>query len=83
MLQRAGHIHSLELQPRFEIMPAVKFNGKTLRKRFYVADFSYTEGAKKIVEDVKSPITRRNPVYTLKRQLFLLQYRKQYELRET
>lgn len=74
MLQRAGEISGLELQPKFEILPAVKWNGKTLRKRFYIADFRYIENGKEIIEDVKSEGTIMNPVYTLKRQLFLLKY---------
>ena len=76
MLQRAGEISKLELQPKFEIVPDVYwFNEeKTLRKRYYIADFSYFENGNKTVEDVKSAITRKNPVYTLKRQLFLLKY---------
>lgn len=74
MLQRIGGIYDLELQPKFEIISNVIWNHKTLRKRYYIADFTYYENGNKIVEDVKSVITRKNPVYTLKRQLFLLKY---------
>lgn len=35
----------------------------------YVADFVYTENGKQIVEDVKSPATRKLPVYRLKKKL--------------
>ena len=74
MLQKAGEISGLELQPKFMIIPHVLWNGKILKTRFYIADFAYYENCKKTVEDVKSVIIRKNPVYTLKRQLFLLKY---------
>ena len=76
MMQRAGEISKLELQPKFEIVPDViwLYASRILRKRYYIADFSYFENCIKTVEDVKSAITRKNPVYTLKRQLFLLKY---------
>lgn len=71
---KKGKITDLELQPKFKIIDAVKYNGKTLQSRYYVADFKYTMGEKTFVVDVKSEITRKNPVYTLKRQMFLLKY---------
>ena len=74
MLQRAGEISSLVLQPKFMIIPTVLWNHKIFRRRYYIADFTYYENGYKIVEDVKSAITRKNPTYTLKRQLFLLKY---------
>ena len=74
MMEKAGLIKNLALQPKFEIIPAVKWNGKTYRKRSYLADFIYKEDGVVIVEDVKSFITKKNPVYTLKRQLFLIKY---------
>lgn len=76
LLQLAGHITGLEYQPEFEICPRVKWNGKTLRVRKYRADFAYIDAKSgmKTVEDVKSDITKKIPVYTLKRQLFLSQY---------
>ena len=75
MLQKAGEISCLELQPKFEILPAVNWNVKKLQARHYIADFTYRlENGNIIVEDVKSASTRKNPVYTLKRQLFLLKY---------
>ena len=74
MLQRAGEINNLMVQPKFEIISNVVWNHKTLRKRYYIADFSYFENGNKTIEDVKSAITRKNPVYTLKKQLFILKY---------
>ena len=75
----AGAIDDLELQPRFEIVPQHKFNGKTQAKRSYVADFKYNEGNNIVVEDVKGFQTA---MYRLKRSLFLTQY-PQYKFIET
>ena len=71
MLQKAGEISDLELQPKFEIVPGVKWNGKKHRARFYIGDFLYKENGLTIVEDTKG---FRTPIYKIKRQLFLIQY---------
>lgn len=79
MLLNTGVISELKLQPRFEICPKVKWNGKTIAKRSYVADFQYIENGITIVEDVKGV---RTDTYMLKRSLFLTQY-PQYKFIET
>lgn len=71
ILERSNLISDLKLQQRFEICPA-RYGNK--RARYYVADFVYIENGKKIIEDVKSPITRKNPVYSLKKALILANY---------
>ncbi len=35
----------------------------------YVADFTYVENGQQVIEDVKSPITRLNPVFRLKKKM--------------
>ena len=70
-LEKLGEIQNLELQPSFEICPSVVWNGKTLRKRVYRADFKYKKNDKWIVEDVKG---FRTQLFLLKRSLFLTQY---------
>lgn len=72
-LVRLGQIKNLERQVRFEICPKVP-GQKGSRKRFYVADFVYEEKGRMVIEDVKSPITRKNPVYSLKKQLVQVKY---------
>lgn len=79
MLEKAGVISGLTLQPKFEICDRVKWNGKTIPKKFYIADFQYIENGVEIVEDVKGMITS---VYSLKRSLFLTKY-PQYRFIET
>lgn len=83
MLERVGLITDLELQPKFGIAKKVKWNDRTLRGIFYVADFMYRQDSETIVEDVKSEATRELSLYILKRQLFLLQYGNKYKFIET
>ena len=79
MLEKTGFISSLKLQQKFEIVPK---KGNNKRARFYIADFTYTEKGKQIIEDVKSEITRKNPLYSLKKALMLYLY-PDYVFRET
>ncbi len=71
LLEKQGFISDLKLQVRFEICPK-KNNNK--RARYYVADFVYSEKNQKVIEDVKSYITKKNPVYSLKKALILANY---------
>jgi len=81
ILQKMGAICDLELQKRFEICPK---KNKNNRARYYVADFVYTDRRtnKKVIEDVKSFITRKNALYSLKKALVLAHY-PEYVFRET
>lgn len=67
LLERAGEISNLELQPRFLLQDSFKKNGRTFRKIEYVADFKYIENGKTIVEDVKGIQT---DVFKLKYKIF-------------
>src|SRR5215472_11982204 len=62
LLERAGEIHHIEIQPRYDIV----VNGKHIC--YYYADFRYKDVAKDavVVEDVKSPATK-TAVYRLKK----------------
>ncbi len=75
LMQRAGEISDLELQPKFELVKGVKFSGDARAKPAvrYFADFAYTDTAtgKRIVEDVKSPVTKEKPSYKMKRHMML------------
>lgn len=79
MLEKAGKITELERQKRFELQPAFCYQGHKQRAIFYVCDFFYRQGDKYIIEDVKSPITKNNAVYKLKKKMML--YRG-YEIKE-
>jgi hypothetical protein len=60
LLQKAGVIEGLELQPRYDLI----INGK--KCGFYKADFRYNEAGNQVVEDVKG---MKTPVYNLKKKL--------------
>ena len=74
LLERAGVIENLKLQPRFLLQEGFTYNGHKERKIEYVADFQYERNGQTIVEDVKSKATRTE-VYKLKRKLFLYRYK--------
>ena len=72
MLQKAGVIRCLAKQAPFELLPTFKDKqGITERGIKYIADFVYYDNEKKslVIEDVKSPFTRRLPAYVIKRKL--------------
>ena len=71
LLEKAGQIKGLELQPQFLLQEGFKKNGKTYRKIEYIADFMYIENGKVIIEDVKGMET---DVFKLKRKLFEYKY---------
>jgi len=64
LLERAGEISGLRLQPAFPL----DVNGVPVCR--YVGDFAYVREGVEVVEDVKSPITRKNPTYRIKAKLF-------------
>jgi len=77
LLQRAGKIEGLEIQPRY----VIKIRGKPVllrsarypngRKLTYVADFLYLNPSRDeiIIEDVKMQSGHRTEVYKIKRAL--------------
>ena len=72
LLEKAGEIKKLQLQPRFTLQESFKYQGKTERKINYIADFLYEEkNGQAVVEDTKG---FRTDVYKLKRKLFLKRY---------
>jgi hypothetical protein len=64
LLERAGLIRGIELQPRYDLI----VNGHKLG--FYRGDFRYKDVATDtvVLEDVKSPVTK-TAVYQLKKKL--------------
>ncbi len=66
MLERAGKVSNLALQPAFELAPAVSIAGKLKKPLRYVADFSYIKNGKIITEDVKG---MKTDVYLIKKHL--------------
>jgi hypothetical protein len=72
LLEQAGTICELELQPRFTLQRAFKDNeGNHIRAITYKADFQYIEDGEIIVEDSKGFWTQ---VFKIKRKMFLFFY---------
>ena len=64
LLENAGEIKALVVHPIYRL----DINDEHICK--YIADFNYkTKSGQVIVEDVKSPITKKLPVYRLKKKL--------------
>lgn len=78
LLVKLKVITELKLQVKFKLMDGVIYSvNKNSRKDvYYVADFTYTnlETNTLVVEDVKSPSTRKNSVYQLKKHLMKLNH---------
>lgn len=75
LLERVGDIRFLSLQPRFLIIEARGSENKAV----FTADFMYhvdrNDGTLEIVvEDVKSPPTRKKPDYINRRKMFKQKY---------
>lgn len=72
LLEKAGHIRDLELQPRFplEVVERWRPHGTVKTCGYYTADFRYVdaETAAVIVEDVKSGPTK-TAAYRLRKKL--------------
>lgn len=79
VLEKAGAITDLERQKKFILQPSFYYQGKKQRPIIYICDFCYKQNGKTIIEDVKSPITKNNQVYKLKKKMMLY---KGYEVKE-
>ena len=60
LLEIAGEITKLELQPRYDLII------NDVKCGFYKADFRYLDNGKLVVEDVKG---MKTPIYNLKKKL--------------
>lgn len=71
-LKSNGVVSNFELQPKYQLQPTFKKNGKTFRSIDYVADFLvyYADGKQEVV-DVKGMITTD---FAIKRKLFEYRY---------
>lgn len=71
ILETAGTIKNLQIQPKFRLMDSYKYDGKTIKAIDYIADFMYEEDGKRIIEDVKGIKTQ---AYIIKSKLFIKKY---------
>ena len=70
LLQKSWVIKDLLLQPKFELQPGFKYNGKSIQPITYIADFLYYDNERMIyiVEDTKG---YKTDLYMLKKKIFL------------
>lgn len=73
LMEAAGEIRNLELQPEFVLQPKMRVDGEVLRAIVYRGDFSYYSCAtgKRILEDSKG---FRTAVYLMKRKMLLAKF---------
>lgn len=69
MLEKAGIITNLKRQVRFPLIEKSQYG----REIAYIADFTYVEKGKQVVEDTKSEATK-TPLYRLKKRLVAEKY---------
>ena len=71
IMQSAGEISDLKMQVPYVLQPGfTDKDGKKVQAIKYVADFTYmTKDMELVIEDVKSPATRKNPVYRMKKKM--------------
>ena len=69
LMEKAKAIQDLKCQVSFPLVPKSKY-GREIK---YVADFTYYEDGRLVVEDTKSPATK-TPVYRLKKRLMAEKY---------
>lgn len=82
--EKNGEISDLQEQVPFLLQEKiVDEKGKVLERAIkIVLDFAYNENGEKIVEDVKSWITKRNRAYIMKRKMFKKLY-PEYKFKES
>jgi len=73
LMEMAGEIENLILQPKYKLQDDFKYKGKTIKAIYYIADFRYYDVSEKetVIEDCKGVKTA---VYRLKKKLFLHKY---------
>lgn len=72
LLQKAGAISRLQIQVRYELIPARKYADMSdERSCDYIADFVYNDGENLIIEDTKG---RKTKEYIIKRKLLKEKY---------
>lgn len=75
ILEKAGEITKIELQPSFLLQPGYKVDGKKVQPIFYRADFrvTYADGRVEVI-DVKASHRFKDKVYRLKKKMLLYRY---------
>ena len=75
LLEAAGEIQNLQVHPKYTLLKGFKDrNNKKIRAITVSWDFFYTRGTQSYVEDVKSPITRKETAYNIRKRLFIAKF---------
>ncbi len=70
LLERAGEISDIDLQPRYRLQDSFKYDGTTYRSINYTPDFRYKKNGEVVVEEVKG---FADTSYKIRKRLFLFQ----------
>jgi len=70
LLERAGHITEIELQPEYLLQEGFRYDGKAYRSIKYTPDFRYKKDGDIVVEEVKG---FADTSYKIRKRLFLFQ----------
>jgi len=75
LLEAAGEIRRLRRQPRYSLFALPHAPGASAIVGHFTPDFGYvTRDGLAVIEDVKSPITRKETAYRLRKKLFEANY---------
>lgn len=75
LLEAAGEIQNLQVHPKFTLQESFRDrNKKAIRAITVTWDFYYTRNTQAYVEDVKSPVTRKETAYNIRKRLFIAKY---------
>lgn len=75
LLKMAGEITDVEIHPKYDLHVSDFETGEPVLIGRYVGDFSYfTKDGGFILEDVKSPVTRKNALYRWKKKHVKAEY---------
>ena len=81
VLQKVGLIKGLQRQVTYDLADSVILHGRRKPKLRFIADFTYIKGGLLVVEDVKSAITKIDPVFRIK--LHLMKFTHNIEVKLT
>ena len=75
LLQAAGGITDLSVHPKYLLQATFRDRGgRAVRSITVTWDFFYREKGQEVVEDVKSPITRKETAYNIRKKMFIKRY---------
>lgn len=74
LLERAGEIRNLKIQPAFQIIDPFEYQGKHVRGAVYTADFEYWEDSRHVVEEVKGGTATQTQAFKLRWKLAKSRY---------